>query len=158
MQNMDGLTEKQETGDAAVIVVENEAESVPVQEEKSGATGQNYLDTCPVCHLNFHSREPKLLPCLHSFCKKCLPSPSRNLAMTELPNSQVDSASKPRESLCLQTMTTDRLKGIAFPACKKVNIHRGSLRLLSVWAYILHAWAAFWLQISSVMCHVIFLP
>lgn len=92
---MDGRTEKQETGDAAVIIVENEAESMPVQEERSAANGQNYLDTCPVCHLNFHSREPKLLPCLHSFCKKCLPSPSRNLAVTEPPNSQVDSATKP---------------------------------------------------------------
>ncbi|XP_073327634.1 transcription intermediary factor 1-alpha-like isoform X1 [Pagrus major] len=96
---MDGRTGKQElAGDAAaVIVVENEAESMPVHEEKSGATGHNYLDTCPVCRLNFHSREPKLLPCLHSFCKKCLPSPSRNLAMTEpLPNSQqADRASKP---------------------------------------------------------------
>ena len=106
---MDGLAGKEEPVDAAVIIVENEAESMPVQEEKSAATGQNYLDTCPVCHLNFHSREPKLLPCLHSFCKKCLPSPSRNLAMTEPPNSQVDSATKPRESLCLQTTTMDRL-------------------------------------------------
>ncbi|XP_053175032.1 transcription intermediary factor 1-alpha-like isoform X2 [Scomber japonicus] len=102
VQQMEGRTDSL---DAAVFIVENEAESMPVQEEKSGATGQNYLDTCPVCHLNFHSREPKLLPCLHSFCKKCLPSPSRNLASTELPNSQVDSATKPRESLCLQTMT-----------------------------------------------------
>ncbi|XP_042352271.1 transcription intermediary factor 1-alpha-like [Plectropomus leopardus] len=92
---MDGRTEKQETGDAAATAVENEAESKQVQEEKSAAIGRNYLDTCPVCHLNFHSREPKLLPCLHSFCKKCLPSPSRNLAMAEPPNSQVDSASKP---------------------------------------------------------------
>ncbi|KAL7403107.1 hypothetical protein ABVT39_024605 [Epinephelus coioides] len=99
---MDGRTEKQEPGDAAAaaaaaaaIVVGNEAESKQVQEEKSGVTGRNYLDTCPVCHLNFHSREPKLLPCLHSFCKKCLPSPSRNLAMAEPPNSQVESASKP---------------------------------------------------------------
>ncbi|XP_071378778.1 transcription intermediary factor 1-alpha-like [Centroberyx affinis] len=91
---MDGRTEKHESGDA-VIIVENEAESMPVQEEKSGATRLNFLDTCPVCHLNFHSREPKLLPCLHSFCKKCLPSPSRNLAMAEPPNSQVDSATKP---------------------------------------------------------------
>uniref|UniRef100_A0A3Q3T1G6 Transcription intermediary factor 1-alpha-like n=1 Tax=Mastacembelus armatus TaxID=205130 RepID=A0A3Q3T1G6_9TELE len=78
-----GRTDEQQPGDAAVIIVENEAESMPVQEEKSDATGHNYLDTCPVCHLNFHSREPKLLPCLHSFCNKCLPSPSRNLAMAE---------------------------------------------------------------------------
>uniref|UniRef100_A0A3Q1FCM0 RING-type E3 ubiquitin transferase n=1 Tax=Acanthochromis polyacanthus TaxID=80966 RepID=A0A3Q1FCM0_9TELE len=90
---MDDCTEKQQPLDAAVIIVENEAE--PVREEKSGTTARVYLDTCPVCQLNFHSREPKLLPCLHSFCKKCLPSPSRNLAMPEPPNSQVDSATKP---------------------------------------------------------------
>lgn len=138
MEQMDGRTEKQEPGDAAAaaaaaaaIVVGNEAESKQVQEEKSGVTGWNYLDTCPVCHLNFHSREPKLLPCLHSFCKKCLPSPSRNLAMAEPPNSQVESASKPRESLCLQTMTMDRLKGVTLPACSQC----GSVRLpgLSAW-------------------------
>uniref|UniRef100_A0A3P8SBZ8 RING-type E3 ubiquitin transferase n=1 Tax=Amphiprion percula TaxID=161767 RepID=A0A3P8SBZ8_AMPPE len=85
---MDDCTEKQQPLDAAVIIVENEAE--PVREEKSGTAAHVYLDTCPVCQLNFHSREPKLLPCLHSFCKKCLPSPSRNLAMPEPPNSQVD--------------------------------------------------------------------
>lgn len=93
---MDVRTGKQEAMDAAAFTAENEAESKQVQEEKSAASGQNYLDSCPVCTLNFHSREPKLLPCLHSFCKKCLPSPSRNLAMAETPNSQVDSATKPR--------------------------------------------------------------
>ncbi|KAM7397036.1 hypothetical protein PAMP_020034 [Pampus punctatissimus] len=93
---MEGRRDNKESEDVVVIIVENEAESMQVQEEeKSGATGHNYLDTCPVCHLNFHSREPKLLPCLHSFCKKCLPSPSRNLATTELQNSQGDSATKP---------------------------------------------------------------
>ncbi|XP_069019024.1 transcription intermediary factor 1-alpha-like [Embiotoca jacksoni] len=90
---MDGCTGTQESVAAAVIIVGNEAESMPVQE--SGATDQHDLDTCPVCHLNFHSREPKLLPCLHSFCKKCLPSPSRNLASMEPLNSQADGATKP---------------------------------------------------------------
>ncbi|XP_008292777.1 E3 ubiquitin-protein ligase TRIM33-like [Stegastes partitus] len=90
---MDDCTEARQPVDAAVIIVENEAE--PAREEKSGATDHVYLDTCPVCQLNFHSREPKLLPCLHSFCKKCLPPPSRNLAMPEPPNSQTDSATKP---------------------------------------------------------------
>uniref|UniRef100_A0A3Q3VLL9 Tripartite motif containing 45 n=1 Tax=Mola mola TaxID=94237 RepID=A0A3Q3VLL9_MOLML len=56
----------------------NEAESMPVQGQTSGLGA---LDRCPVCSLNFHSREPKLLPCLHSFCRRCLPPPSRNLAM-----------------------------------------------------------------------------
>ncbi|XP_071349273.1 transcription intermediary factor 1-alpha-like isoform X2 [Trachinotus anak] len=94
-QDMGGRAEQRGSGDAPVIVAENEAESMPVQEGKSGATGHNYLDTCPFCRLNFHSREPRLLPCLHSFCKKCLPSPSRNLALTEAPNSPVDSATRP---------------------------------------------------------------
>uniref|UniRef100_A0A673AVC1 RING-type E3 ubiquitin transferase n=1 Tax=Sphaeramia orbicularis TaxID=375764 RepID=A0A673AVC1_9TELE len=80
---MDGLTDRQE--DAAVIIVGNEAESMPGQEETPAAAGHNHLDTCPVCHLNFHSREPKLLPCLHSFCQKCMPPPSRHLAMAEPP-------------------------------------------------------------------------
>ncbi|KAF3855110.1 hypothetical protein F7725_023165 [Dissostichus mawsoni] len=92
---MDVRTGKPEAMDAAAFTAENEAESKQVQEEKSAASGQNYLDSCSVCTLNFHSREPKLLPCLHSFCKKCLPSPSRNLAMAETPNSQVDNATKP---------------------------------------------------------------
>uniref|UniRef100_A0A8C3G6F0 RING-type E3 ubiquitin transferase n=1 Tax=Cyclopterus lumpus TaxID=8103 RepID=A0A8C3G6F0_CYCLU len=87
---MDGRVDKRETGDAAACAVENEAESKQVRGEESGASAANHLDTCPVCHLNFPSREPQLLPCLHSFCKKCLPSPSRNLAMAEPPNSQVD--------------------------------------------------------------------
>ncbi|CAB1412658.1 unnamed protein product [Pleuronectes platessa] len=82
-------------GDAPVITVGNEAESVPVLEEKSAAIGLNHLDTCPSCRLNFHSREPKLLPCLHSFCRRCLPAPSRSLSMTELSNSLTDSATQP---------------------------------------------------------------
>uniref|UniRef100_H3D9T9 Tripartite motif containing 45 n=1 Tax=Tetraodon nigroviridis TaxID=99883 RepID=H3D9T9_TETNG len=48
------------------------------------------LNSCPVCCLNLYSREPKLLPCLHSFCKKCLPAPSRNLASAVPTNSRVD--------------------------------------------------------------------
>lgn len=85
--------------DEDVILVENEAESVQVPEEKYAAGGQIHLDRCPICQLNFHSREPRLLPCLHSFCNKCLPSPSRKLATKESPNW----GSSPRESLCLQT-------------------------------------------------------
>ncbi|XP_035012346.2 transcription intermediary factor 1-alpha isoform X1 [Hippoglossus stenolepis] len=84
-----------QSGDAPVIAVGNEAESVPVHEEKSAAVGPNHLDTCPSCRLNFHSREPKLLPCLHSFCRRCLPAPSRSLSLTELPSSLADSATKP---------------------------------------------------------------
>ncbi|GAA6105806.1 transcription intermediary factor 1-alpha isoform X5 [Tachysurus ichikawai] len=70
--------------DDIVIIVENEAESKPIQEAKpKEESSLGLLDICPLCKLSFHSREPKLLPCLHSFCKRCLPSPSRNLAYTE---------------------------------------------------------------------------
>lgn len=62
--------------DDIVIIVENEAESLPAEEEKrtkqQGSIG--LMDTCSVCKLSFHNREPKLLPCLHSFCKRCLPT------------------------------------------------------------------------------------
>ena len=92
-----GGTEKRES-EEDVGGVENEAESIPVQEKTSAIDTLNLLDTCPSCHLNFQSREPKLLPCLHSFCKKCLPLPSRNLAVAEPPTIQADSAvNKPRE-------------------------------------------------------------
>lgn len=96
---MDGRASKRESAGDAAVIVENEAESVTEPEKTT------YLDTCPVCHLNFHSREPRLLPCLHSFCKKCLPSPSRNLtlATAETANSRSHRATKPRELLCLQT-------------------------------------------------------
>ncbi|XP_047189355.1 transcription intermediary factor 1-alpha-like isoform X1 [Scophthalmus maximus] len=79
-------------GGAPVAAAENEAESMPLHEEQSA---HGHLDTCPSCRLNFHSREPRLLPCLHSFCKKCLPSPSRHLSGAELPRSLVDGATRP---------------------------------------------------------------
>ncbi|XP_048404647.1 E3 ubiquitin-protein ligase TRIM33-like isoform X2 [Stegostoma tigrinum] len=58
----------------------NEAESRE-QGEKAEGTQLNLLETCAVCKLNFQSRDPKLLPCLHSFCKKCLPEPLRHLVL-----------------------------------------------------------------------------
>ncbi|KAJ8269819.1 hypothetical protein COCON_G00124260 [Conger conger] len=93
---MDDSTEQVELDDA-VIIVENEAESMPVQEKTTKQQNTpNLLDTCAVCSLNFNSREPKLLPCLHSFCKKCLPSPSRSLVLhDQAPQLQGDNASKP---------------------------------------------------------------
>ncbi|CAM9130049.1 unnamed protein product, partial [Lampetra planeri] len=89
---MDGCTDERE---AAVVVSENEADSMPVQLDTSGAASPGDLDTCPVCLLNFHSRDPRLLPCLHTFCHKCLPPPSRNLATAEPPNPLGDGATKP---------------------------------------------------------------
>ncbi|XP_017280309.1 transcription intermediary factor 1-alpha isoform X2 [Kryptolebias marmoratus] len=63
-----------------VIIVENEAESLPAGDDKLKQQGGTFglMDTCPICKLSFHSREPKLLPCLHSFCKRCLPPPLRS--------------------------------------------------------------------------------
>ncbi|XP_029317686.1 transcription intermediary factor 1-alpha isoform X2 [Cottoperca gobio] len=65
--------------DDFVIIVENEAESLPAEEERLKQQGTfGLMDTCPICKLSFHNREPKLLPCLHSFCKRCLPAPFRS--------------------------------------------------------------------------------
>lgn len=124
---MDACEEQEEAAGAsaaaaAAVLLENEAESMQVQEKKCAAAELNNPNSCPVCCLNFYSREPKLLPCLHSFCKKCLPKPSRNLAMVEAPNSRVDGV-KPRESLCLPTTTTNpsQMCSITINALKKQN-------------------------------------
>ncbi|XP_041819530.1 transcription intermediary factor 1-alpha isoform X1 [Chelmon rostratus] len=77
--------------DDIVIIVENEAESLPAEEERlkqQGAFG--LMDTCPICKLSFHNREPKLLPCLHSFCKRCLPAPFRSADPRRDSQGQVD--------------------------------------------------------------------
>lgn len=138
VQHMDSREEQEEAAGAsaaaAAVLLENEAESMQVQEKKCAAVELNNLNSCPVCCQNFYSREPKLLPCLHSFCKKCLPTPSRNLAMVEAPNSLVDGV-KPCESLCLPTATTNRSQmcssTITINALKKQkqinNTHRSRL-------------------------------
>uniref|UniRef100_A0A8C2XSP2 Tripartite motif containing 33 n=1 Tax=Cyclopterus lumpus TaxID=8103 RepID=A0A8C2XSP2_CYCLU len=43
----------------------------------------NFFDTCAVCKQSLQSRdcEPKLLPCLHSFCLKCIPQPDRQISV-----------------------------------------------------------------------------
>uniref|UniRef100_A0A8C2BAN6 RING-type E3 ubiquitin transferase n=1 Tax=Cyprinus carpio TaxID=7962 RepID=A0A8C2BAN6_CYPCA len=43
----------------------------------------NLLDTCAVCKQSLQNRdcEPKLLPCLHSFCLKCIPQPRRKITV-----------------------------------------------------------------------------
>ncbi|XP_057184870.1 transcription intermediary factor 1-alpha isoform X2 [Triplophysa rosa] len=81
---MDESAEKVESDDL-VIIVENEAESKPVQESDVGDRSvvkmmMGLMDMCPVCKLSFTSREPKLLPCLHSFCKRCLPAHNRTVS------------------------------------------------------------------------------
>lgn len=43
----------------------------------------NLLDMCAVCKQSLQNRdcEPKLLPCLHSFCLKCIPQPERKITV-----------------------------------------------------------------------------
>ncbi|XP_069820118.1 transcription intermediary factor 1-alpha isoform X4 [Dendropsophus ebraccatus] len=61
---------------------ENEAESRPGPEERSGERAAlSLLETCGVCRLNIQSRSPRLLPCLHSVCQRCLPAPSRYISL-----------------------------------------------------------------------------
>ncbi|KAM8973919.1 transcription intermediary factor 1-alpha isoform 2-T2 [Pelodytes ibericus] len=61
---------------------ENEAESRQGPEERSGdRAAMNLLETCGACRQNIQSRNPRLLPCLHSLCLRCLPPPERYLNM-----------------------------------------------------------------------------
>ncbi|XP_054844896.1 transcription intermediary factor 1-alpha isoform X2 [Eublepharis macularius] len=61
---------------------ENEAESRQGPAERTnGEAPLNLLDTCGVCGQHIQSRQPKLLPCLHSLCRRCLPAPHRYLML-----------------------------------------------------------------------------
>ncbi|XP_062425741.1 transcription intermediary factor 1-alpha isoform X3 [Rhea pennata] len=67
---------------AAALSGENEAESRQGPTERGGeAAPLNLLDTCGVCGQPIQSRRPKLLPCLHSVCLRCLPQPDRYLML-----------------------------------------------------------------------------
>ncbi|XP_018424925.1 PREDICTED: transcription intermediary factor 1-alpha isoform X1 [Nanorana parkeri] len=64
---------------------ENEAESRPGPEERSGEReALSLLETCGVCRANIQSRSPRLLPCLHSVCAACLPGAQRFTALPGL--------------------------------------------------------------------------
>ncbi|XP_056132586.1 transcription intermediary factor 1-alpha [Lampris incognitus] len=92
--------------DDIVIIVENEAESLPAEDERLKQQGTfGLMDTCPICKLSFHNREPKLLPCLHSFCKKCLPSPFRS--------------ADPRRDLQAYVDNNKQLGAIRCPVCRQ---------------------------------------
>ncbi|XP_062839151.1 transcription intermediary factor 1-alpha isoform X2 [Anolis carolinensis] len=62
---------------------ENEAESRqgPWEGTEGAGSRLNLLDTCGVCGQHIQSRRPKLLPCLHSLCLRCLPPPHRYLML-----------------------------------------------------------------------------
>ncbi|XP_072128644.1 tripartite motif-containing protein 66 isoform X1 [Mobula birostris] len=55
---------------------ENECKSNSAEDEL------NLFRTCLVCKKDLTNREPRLLPCLHSFCKDCVPAGSRSLSPT----------------------------------------------------------------------------
>lgn len=88
-------------GSSSTIAEPTAAETVPVGDVPVGghttdmsppsaaptttpvSTPINLLDTCAVCKQSLQSRdcEPKLLPCLHSFCLKCIPQPERQISV-----------------------------------------------------------------------------
>ncbi|XP_040911793.1 E3 ubiquitin-protein ligase TRIM33 isoform X4 [Toxotes jaculatrix] len=72
------------TGDAPVGGLTTEMSPPPTAPAATPvSTPINLLDTCAVCKQSLQSRdcEPKLLPCLHSFCLKCIPQPDRQISV-----------------------------------------------------------------------------
>ncbi|XP_042347489.1 E3 ubiquitin-protein ligase TRIM33-like, partial [Plectropomus leopardus] len=71
-------------GDAAVGGLTTEMSPPPTAPAATPVSAPiNFLDTCAVCKQSLQSRdcEPKLLPCLHSFCLKCIPQPDRQISV-----------------------------------------------------------------------------
>ncbi|XP_029011428.1 E3 ubiquitin-protein ligase TRIM33 isoform X2 [Betta splendens] len=82
------------TGDAAVAGATTETSPAPAAPAATPVSAPiNLLDTCAVCKQSLQSRdcEPKLLPCLHSFCLKCIPQPDRQISVqVQGPHGQTD--------------------------------------------------------------------
>ncbi|KAM9276078.1 transcription intermediary factor 1-alpha [Cariama cristata] len=83
---------------AAALSGENEAESRQGPAERGGEVAPlNLLDTCGVCGQPIQSRRPKLLPCLHSVCLRCLPQPDRYLMLPPtIPSSAAGTPKEPQ--------------------------------------------------------------
>ncbi|XP_032894420.1 tripartite motif-containing protein 66-like isoform X2 [Amblyraja radiata] len=76
-------------------------------ENTSNSAEDDLFRTCLVCKRDLTNREPRLLPCLHSFCKDCVPAGSRNHS----PPSPVGQEDSSREGIiccpaCRQTCYT----------------------------------------------------
>lgn len=67
----------------AVSAETSPSPSANVTAAATPAAPLNLLDTCAVCKQSLQNRdcEPKLLPCLHSFCLKCIPQPERQITV-----------------------------------------------------------------------------
>uniref|UniRef100_A0A672JFP7 RING-type E3 ubiquitin transferase n=1 Tax=Salarias fasciatus TaxID=181472 RepID=A0A672JFP7_SALFA len=77
-------TETVPAGEAPVGGLQTEMSPPPTAPAATPvSTPINLLDTCAVCKQSLQSPdcEPKLLPCLHSFCLKCIPQPERQLSL-----------------------------------------------------------------------------
>ncbi|NWV35069.1 TIF1A factor, partial [Grantiella picta] len=75
----------------------NEAESPQGPAERGGDAAPaplNLLDTCGVCWQPIRSRQPKLLPCLHSVCQPCLPQPEPYVMLLPVPTHAAAAAPK----------------------------------------------------------------
>lgn len=87
-------SESPNSGDAAVAGSTNETSPAPAAPAATPVSAPiNLLDTCAVCKQSLQSREcePKLLPCLHSFCLKCIPQPDRQISVqVQGPHGQTD--------------------------------------------------------------------
>uniref|UniRef100_A0A8C1DID5 E3 ubiquitin-protein ligase TRIM33 n=1 Tax=Cyprinus carpio carpio TaxID=630221 RepID=A0A8C1DID5_CYPCA len=80
-------TEPDSTAAGASPALVNEMSPPPPASSTSSSSTPaapiNLLDTCAVCKQSLQNRdcEPKLLPCLHSFCLKCIPQPRRKITV-----------------------------------------------------------------------------
>uniref|UniRef100_A0A8C7SXK1 RING-type E3 ubiquitin transferase n=1 Tax=Oncorhynchus mykiss TaxID=8022 RepID=A0A8C7SXK1_ONCMY len=90
-----GTTESSGAGDIAGTspTFTTEMSPPPTVPPANPVTPINLMDTCAVCKQSLQTRdcEPKLLPCLHSFCLKCIPQPERQVTVqVPGPNGQPD--------------------------------------------------------------------
>ncbi|XP_055748413.1 E3 ubiquitin-protein ligase TRIM33-like isoform X2 [Salvelinus fontinalis] len=90
-----GTTESSGAGDIAATspTFTTEMSPPPTVPPANPVTPINLMDTCAVCKQSLQTRdcEPKLLPCLHSFCLKCIPQPERQVTVqVPGPNGQPD--------------------------------------------------------------------
>ncbi|KAM7404338.1 hypothetical protein PAMP_011698 [Pampus punctatissimus] len=80
-------------GEAPATGLTTEMSPPPTAPAATPVSTVNLLDTCAVCKQSLQSRdcEPKLLPCLHSFCLKCIPQPDRQISVQVAgPHGQTD--------------------------------------------------------------------